>query len=324
MSGKSGFCEICGRGPFAVVAQHMRHRHPEWKAPHSTMTRFTGGCRCDQCREAHRRWQMERRTAVAAGASSCPDCSFRSSAYGVARHRGRVHGFVHGTPSSYAKGCRCDQCKVSRAKFARESQAARGDRRRGAESCEICGESGFAKLAQHLRRRHGADTSPAHGTESRYAYGCRCSECRGAQAAARRRYRRAQQEKLAALVEPGIYCGGCGRRFASALQQRRCERSHGIRHGRRFDAAANRPRRGCYGPSGGAHHSMHVCGNDAGHAMELIFARFGYDEILSAARRIPGAEVAVSYFALVLEAIQQRDIANRRAMASFPIDGELG
>lgn len=239
MNEKSGICDICGRGPFSVVARHKRHKHPEWEAPHGSVTSYTQNkCRCHECREAFLVWKQGRTELIAAGDAVCPDCLFRSSPNGVMRHRNRVHGKVHGVVSTYTQGCRCDLCKAAHTKWSRESQQSRNERKRGDKTCPTCGETGFVKLGYHMRSRHGVDTTPAHGTASRYSsrYKCRCEPCTHA-ASQRRTDARWQARRRSG--RPVFTCSDCKMLFGSEDRWLSHEtREHGIRHVRPFYCAA--------------------------------------------------------------------------------------
>lgn len=64
---------------------------------HGTYSRYTQGCRCDECREAVRLYSRRRRGGV-------------SWAEYVAAQRARVK---HGTCQMYKKyRCRCDECRA--------------------------------------------------------------------------------------------------------------------------------------------------------------------------------------------------------------------
>jgi hypothetical protein len=68
---------------------------------HGTYSRYTNGCRCDQCRAAKAAYMKARRTEALATAQRNP--------FQVAR------GIKHGTWHGYDEhGCRCDPC-VSKA-----------------------------------------------------------------------------------------------------------------------------------------------------------------------------------------------------------------
>lgn len=272
---KGGLCDICGRGPFARVVRHKTHKHPEWEAPHGSLTRFTQSkCRCQECREAYTEWSRGRAKVIAIGEALCPDCDFRSSPQGVVRHRNLRHGLVHGLASSYTRGCRCEGCRAARARWQREKQADRGERKRGDEACHLCDESGFANIATHLRTRHGIDTTPPHGTPSRYAYRCRCEPCR---AAASRARAEARQKALRRSGRPLYGCEDCGKVFRSDAARA----SHEIReHGHsdvRQDATCLRRM-----ASNGGHAHVTVCREDADDAIKKLLTNFTAVQLLIA------------------------------------------
>ncbi len=109
-----------------------------------------GGCRCEVCREAHRRYQAEwKRRAVA-----------RTQTTGQlpeAVEHGSVNAF-------YNHGCRCRACLDAAALAARERKA--------------------------RMREVGIPATARHGVETTYVnLGCRCDACREARRVADRRRR---------------------------------------------------------------------------------------------------------------------------------------
>ena len=68
---------------------------PKIPPAHGTDSRYTKGCRCDECRSAH----AEARRNL--------------------RARYRVEGFPsHGTYGSYSNGCHCAECTAAFRKYA--------------------------------------------------------------------------------------------------------------------------------------------------------------------------------------------------------------
>lgn len=226
MNEKQSACDICGGGPFSVVELHKRRQHPEWVPDHGTMTRYTArGCRCDVCKVAMQAYvRMRRRQPLV----ECPDCEFRSTDQGVAKHRSRVHGPVHGTGAAYKTGCRCQPCREAWVREERGRRQRRGELRVGTHNCSICGATGLVNLQMHERLVHGLIVELAHGSTSMYAKGCRCDECRSASSQARTD---ARHEALRRSGQPVFACRDCGRVFRSEVHWATHEsRQHGIPH----------------------------------------------------------------------------------------------
>lgn len=88
---------------------------PGSRSPHGTLTRYTQGCRCDECRAASREYARKK--------------------YG---HRPREEYIVeHGAAAYKTRGCRCDVCRAHSAEVKRryreshpEYNAAQARRRR--------------------------------------------------------------------------------------------------------------------------------------------------------------------------------------------------
>lgn len=94
----------------------------------------------------------------------------------------------HGTVNGYNnRGCRCDDCRAAWIPYVREQHAG---------TCERCGGRTTSKYENTYCQSCFAATRKRaeHGTESRYARGCRCDECRSAATSARRQRR----ERIAA------------------------------------------------------------------------------------------------------------------------------
>lgn len=69
---------------------------------HGTRARYTGGCRCGECRAANRAYITARRRAAGIGP----------------RRTGPQTG--HGTETRYARwGCRCDACRAAHTAYQR-------------------------------------------------------------------------------------------------------------------------------------------------------------------------------------------------------------
>ncbi len=75
--------------------------------PHGTHSKYARGCRCNECREAHRVYTAARRkAALAAGTLS------------------------HGRRSTFDAGCRCPKCRATRQiAYLREYEPKSGRRR---------------------------------------------------------------------------------------------------------------------------------------------------------------------------------------------------
>ena len=76
----------------------------------------------------------------------------------------------HGLTGTYQAGCRCDDCKAARARYAKQRYEARkaGDVRKPGK--------------------------PKHGSRGKYAKGCRCDDCKAAETAYRRDYDKRRKE----------------------------------------------------------------------------------------------------------------------------------
>ncbi len=103
------------------------------------------------------------------------------------RRTDRAHVTAHGTVNEYNNyGCRCEACK----KVASEYMVPRMKK-----PCPSCGERSSYKYRETALCRQcwaASITIPIeqrHGTEVGYSKGCRCDECRGASAKARRERR---------------------------------------------------------------------------------------------------------------------------------------
>lgn len=80
-----------------------------------------------------------------------------------------------GTPSRYAMGCRCQECRSAVAEYARKRNAVRR-----------------AWVAEH-----GLPRSIEHGISAYNNWGCRCEECRAAWAEYQRDYYRRKRQAVA-------------------------------------------------------------------------------------------------------------------------------
>jgi hypothetical protein len=115
---------------------------------HGTVSGYSRGCRCDDCRTAKRAYSQEqrrkRRAAVEAGEAN----------------------FEHGYVGYTDWGCRCDVCKAAKAGY----QAGRGAR------------PGQAEYMKQYRRNRKASLTKGeaqfkHGLGGYTNYGCRCEVC---------------------------------------------------------------------------------------------------------------------------------------------------
>lgn len=88
----------------------------------------------------------------------------------------------HGRRIGYARGCRCHQCLAFNAAESRHYRAAK------------------PKQPAPPRQRAGIKLGPrsAHGTSSRYKYGCRCEACQKAITAENNEWRRRNPERFRA------------------------------------------------------------------------------------------------------------------------------
>lgn len=104
----------------------------------------------------------------------------------------------HGTTSGYINlKCRCDRCRRA---FAEDP----GTRRRN--------ERYRRKIGMKSREEYLASIERAkHGTESKYAQGCRCDDCKRASADARRRRRQTPNPRKhnANAYNNGCRCAEC-------------------------------------------------------------------------------------------------------------------
>jgi len=78
--------------------------------------------------------------------------------------RGREHRPITHGMSGYRRGCRCDECKASRAQYAREWRARQPKREK--------------PEPQGMKDRTLKEWM--HGSQTGYVYGCRCDRCREA------------------------------------------------------------------------------------------------------------------------------------------------
>lgn len=203
-------CDVCGKGPFAKVAIHKAVAH-EKPRRHGTVRMYgRHKCRCAACKRAASEASQHarlKRVAARPDAQTCPDCGYVSTPQGLLRHRNTSHGLVHGTERGKRLGCRCDECAMAAANAIRRRDP------RGTEACEDCGAQYLGDLKAHRRMKHGLDTTPAHGTESRYVVGCRCEPCRNAARKARARYRR----KIRVMAGAKFACFICQTPFVSDM-----------------------------------------------------------------------------------------------------------
>lgn len=121
-----------------------------------------------------------------------------------------IRGKRHGSRSAYVSGCRCEVCLAAnrtyqaewRARnYAKVMEQQRANRKRYGGRCEDCGKptdgsNGHAKAPKKCLKCYNAARRPEHGTKSRYEGGCRCDDCRRANAEAQRAWR-ARQKALA-------------------------------------------------------------------------------------------------------------------------------
>lgn len=104
----------------------------------------------------------------------------------------RLHVIQHGTYNEYGNyGCRCDACKRANAEY--QAQLYKTDH---CSNCEATiWHRGNAPVTGLCQTCLGESRRTAeHGTESRYASGCRCAPCREAGNTARRARRAANRE----------------------------------------------------------------------------------------------------------------------------------
>lgn len=100
----------------ANPAPKKRHGRPPVDHGHGDHRTYAKGCRCDDCREAHRAWSAERRAAW----KQDPSAADRAG---------------HGNPSTYKNlGCRCSRCSKANTAVVNAWRARRREQRALAET----------------------------------------------------------------------------------------------------------------------------------------------------------------------------------------------
>lgn len=97
----------------------------------------------------------------------CRDCHKEKTKKDLSERNMKDRSLCHGTLSQYMRyKCRCDKCKEVYSKWRRESRQTQNSYIKGPYS-----------------------KNPKHGTTAKYSKGCRCDQCRAANAAKARRLR---------------------------------------------------------------------------------------------------------------------------------------
>ena len=135
---------------------------------HGTLARYTAGCRCEDCTAKVTTWR-----SLGSPVRLPPSwVAIEQQAHAAVDREGRVHG----TPSAYSNGCRCEQCRQAWADYQRK--------RRQSMRQEPTGDR------EHVHRE-----GPVHGTPSAYSNGCRCEQCRQAWADYQRKRRQSMRQE---------------------------------------------------------------------------------------------------------------------------------
>ena len=199
------------------------------KVPHGTNEGYSaGGCRCDDCSEAHSNYQKEYLGRIKETLESDPD------------HE------LHGTYTGYATGCRCDKCSSKATSYRSEGLAAiqadpdhpfhgtyTGYASFGCRcgDCKQAGKIQRKKVRSELLTILQADPEhPKHGTELGRAAGCKCPLCKSyadkvnAEYAEKRRDRRlttsSWNKRYANSKIPSkcVFCNGSSHYFKTAKE----------------------------------------------------------------------------------------------------------
>ena len=106
----------------------------------------------------------------------------------MARAKTVAEGWVpirHGIPSSYNRGCHCDECREANTLRARRTKNNQIHRARNLEARVKTDDGSWY-----------APTAPFHGTHDIYTrYGCRCKECCAGNAQYNATYNQSRREK---------------------------------------------------------------------------------------------------------------------------------
>src|SRR6266404_3042671 len=120
-----GFCPICRRGPFDLLARHINAVHEVTRRDLANFLGVTFNVRlCSQSLSDQRRqkalaeenlvpgsWKNARREMSVAGTARLRRIGWKP---GVKHRHIQPAKLVHGTTTGYSVGCRCDYCKGAR------------------------------------------------------------------------------------------------------------------------------------------------------------------------------------------------------------------
>lgn len=169
-----------------------RHRRARFHEPeHGKLHTYRHyECRCEKCVQAYEAEKARRRATYVSRAKPKPPPK---------PPKREVKAHMHGTSTGYSYGCRCERCRDTRRKWAKQYRT----RQHGTEyvytlgcRCKKCTQ---AHTEARNRRRARSFPNPnkkiEHGTDKGYTHDkCRCEECKKAHREAVSRRKKARRE----------------------------------------------------------------------------------------------------------------------------------